>query len=196
MRRECWCKHLLLFSTTMSQSSSTSQVFSTHLHSLVVVWSHSVSLVWWSCDSLDLTYEGAEFDLESSGLHSACITTGMASHMTYSPVWIQSPHSPPPIAWKGSHSMTFKIHTTWTFLVFADSCETRFKQLGLHVDHFWKWLCNSVAEVSNQSDHWSEAFNYGLNNVLWYHWCTLFPKWSTKVQDGGLWDYGWPYTTT
>jgi len=46
----------------------------------------------------------------------------------------------------------------------------------VRVDHFWKWLCNNVAEVSNQSDHWSEAFNYGLNNVLWYHWCTLFPK--------------------
>ena len=45
------------------------------------------------------------------------------------------------------------------------------------VDHFWKWLCNNVAEVSNQSpssDQWSEAFtNYGLNNVLYYHWCVL-----------------------
>ena len=36
-----------------------------------------------------------------------------------------------------------------------------------------------VAAVSNQSpcsDQWSEAFNYGLNNVSYSLVCTLFPK--------------------
>ena len=59
------------------------------------------------------------------------------------------------------------------------------------VDHFWKWLCNNVAEVSNQSpssDQWSDTFNYGLNNVLYYHWCVLY--FSNEAPRSNMEDYG------
>jgi len=56
--------------------------------------------VWWSSDSLDLMCKGAEFDSELSGLLSAHHAAGMACHVTCPPVWIQYPHTPPPITWK------------------------------------------------------------------------------------------------